>query len=193
MSNKKIPQHAELVFKGVLHDVYQWQQEMFDGSFATFEGIKRMDGLTILAITKGDMADKRILINYEQHPGTAAFITLPGGNTDDGEIKQAGVERELEEETGYRTDNWELWFTNDILKYKNMEWDNNFFIARDVEKTGEISLDSGEKIETKLVTFEKFLEIIQDERFRNKEITRLIQEMKGDVSKIEEFKQFLFL
>lgn len=39
--SKKIPDHAELVFKGVLHDVYQWQQEAFDGSFLTFEAIRR--------------------------------------------------------------------------------------------------------------------------------------------------------
>ncbi len=32
-----IPDHATCVFRGMLFDVYQWQQEMFDGSIETFE------------------------------------------------------------------------------------------------------------------------------------------------------------
>ena len=41
--SKKIPNHARLVFKGILHHIYQWEQEMFDGSVQTFEAIKKND------------------------------------------------------------------------------------------------------------------------------------------------------
>ncbi len=37
----KIPPNAKRVFKGIIFDVYQWQQKMFDGSKETFEMLKR--------------------------------------------------------------------------------------------------------------------------------------------------------
>jgi len=32
-----VPEEAKLVFKGIIYDVYQWEQKMFDGTFSTFE------------------------------------------------------------------------------------------------------------------------------------------------------------
>ena len=46
-----IPKDAKLVFKGKLFDVYQWQQERFDGSFATYERLRRRPSVTIIPIT----------------------------------------------------------------------------------------------------------------------------------------------
>jgi hypothetical protein len=33
----KTPKGAKLAFRGVVFDVYQWKQRMFDGSYQTFE------------------------------------------------------------------------------------------------------------------------------------------------------------
>ena len=61
---EKIPPHATCVFQGILFDVYQWQQEMFDGSFRTFEKIRRRTiGAQVIA-TRGD----RIFYSQEQQP-----------------------------------------------------------------------------------------------------------------------------
>lgn len=51
----KIPEDAKLVFKGVIFDVYQWEQEMFDGTYETFEAIKRVGTVQIIP-TIGDKA-----------------------------------------------------------------------------------------------------------------------------------------
>lgn len=118
---QKIPNHAKKVFSGVFHDVYQWEQEMFDGSFQTFEGLKRKDAVTILAIT----TDNKIIINNEEQPTVGRFISLPGGNSEgNGFLNEA--KRELEEETGYTSNEWRAWFDSDILYYGKMEWNNHF-------------------------------------------------------------------
>lgn len=36
----KLPPQAKKVFTGQIFDVYQWEQEMYDGSFETFEMLK---------------------------------------------------------------------------------------------------------------------------------------------------------
>ena len=45
-----IPDHATCVFHGALFDVYQWQQEMFDGTYETFEMLRRPDTIAVIAI-----------------------------------------------------------------------------------------------------------------------------------------------
>lgn len=46
----KIPINARRVFKGIIFDVYQWEQKMFDGNFKTFEMLKRPNTVEIIAI-----------------------------------------------------------------------------------------------------------------------------------------------
>ena len=45
----KIPQQAKKVFKGTIFSVYQWQQKMFDGTFQTFEMLKRAYTIEVIA------------------------------------------------------------------------------------------------------------------------------------------------
>ena len=40
-----IPHNAKKVFNGILFDVYQWKQKMFDNSIKTFEMLKRKSSL----------------------------------------------------------------------------------------------------------------------------------------------------
>jgi ADP-ribose pyrophosphatase len=70
----KIPKEAKLVFKGVIFDVYQWQQKMFDGSFETFEMLKRPNTVEIIA-TQGD----KILLSHQSQPNKKDFLSLFGG------------------------------------------------------------------------------------------------------------------
>ncbi|MBI2075156.1 MAG: hypothetical protein HYT82_00635 [Candidatus Harrisonbacteria bacterium] len=50
----------------MLFDIYQWKQKMFDGSFATFEKVKRReDTVTIVPITTNK---KIISVHEEQAP-----------------------------------------------------------------------------------------------------------------------------
>lgn len=40
VSRQPIPDHAKCVFKGVIFDVYQWEQKLYNGTTTTFEKLK---------------------------------------------------------------------------------------------------------------------------------------------------------
>lgn len=163
MLHKKIPQEARLAYKGKMFEVWEWDQEMFDGTYEVFEMIRRNNSSIIIPITK----DGLIIVNYEEQPHRGKFISLPGGFSEDGEDIDLNAKRELLEETGYTSNEWEMWFENDVLGYSKMEWFSYCYIARNCEKTGDTKFDPGEKIETKLLTLDEFINIIQDPLFRN--------------------------
>jgi ADP-ribose pyrophosphatase len=99
-----VPDSAERVFIGEIYDVYQWPQEMFDGTTHTFEMLKRKDGTHVICI-----ADDKIIVQNELQPHNNPRINFPGGqiNPED-ESSLAGAQRETREETGYTFKNWRL-------------------------------------------------------------------------------------
>ena len=186
---KKIPHNATLVFKGILHEVYQWEQEMFDGTYATFEAIRRGNSVTVIATTSN-----KIILNSEEQPNRAPFIAMPGGIADDGNVTiLENAKRELKEETGYESNDWKEWFTSDVLQSAKIEWNNYFFVAKNVQKTCEPHLDSGEKIKTKLITFDEFLELRHDPDFRNKDLIPILEKASQDKQKRKELEELLFI
>lgn len=182
---KKIPDNAKLVFKGVLHDVYHWEQELFDGSFATFEALKRRDAVTVIAVI-----DNKIIVNKEEQPALGEFLSLPSGNSET-EMFLEDAKRELLEETGYSSDSWISWFTNDVLRYHKLEWNNHYFIARDLKKVAEQRLDPGERIETHLYTFDDFLELRHNPRLRNKDIIPVLEKATSSEEEKQKLKDLL--
>ena len=159
----KIPENAELKFKGIIFDVYQWQQEMFDGSFETFEGLKRGNTVVIIPIVDG-----KFLINDEEQPSLGKFLTFPCGRIDKSEESLESAKRELSEETGYESNNWEKYMR--VQPDRKIEWTVHVFIAKNCKKTKNPKLDPGEKIVTKLVDFEELKQIFLSEEYRGKEL-----------------------
>jgi ADP-ribose pyrophosphatase len=185
---KKIPDHAKRVFEGVLFDVYQWDQEMFDGTVAIYESLKRKnDSVIILCVS-----DNKILINYESQPNCSDFISVPGGNCEPhSKDHKQDAERELLEETGYTSNDWEHFVTVDPIGYQKLDWDNHVYIARSAIKTSDQKLDSGERIQNKLVTYDEFCNLTEDEKWRDKDLTKIIRKIRESKEKEVEFKRSL--
>lgn len=167
-SKQPIPRTAKKVFSGILFDVYQWEQEQFDGTKKVFEKIKRQDTAGVIPITN----DKKILITVQEQPGTDPFIGLPGGIIDKGEDPLIAAKRELLEETGYTSDSWELFHS--IQPISKIDWTLYLFIARNCKKTTNTHLDSGEKMKIEAISWEELLQIIVKEEFRDHELALLI-------------------
>ena len=147
----KIPDQAKLAFKGQIFDIYQWEQEMYDGTTHTFERLKRPDTVIVIPVTE----DGKIIICHQQQPDRESFLSMIGGRIDEGEDSLEAGKRELLEETGYQSDGWVLY--EQIQPFTKMEWEIFTYIAKGCRKVAEQNLDGGEKIECLELSFRQRL------------------------------------
>ncbi len=145
----RVPEHATKVFEGIIYDIYQWEQKLFDGSSATFEMAKHIDAVSIIPII-----DDKVVILHEQQPRDVKRISFPGGQIDPGETIYEAALRELREETGMQFKTLKLVAIDDLGSTK-ADWWIYRFIATDLESTGEPKQDPGEQITHEIVSFEK--------------------------------------
>ncbi|MBI2022256.1 NUDIX hydrolase [Candidatus Daviesbacteria bacterium] len=179
----KIPENAKLVFKGVIFEVYQWEQEMYDGSVQTFERLKRPDTVVVFPVTE----DKQVIILEQEQPGKPTYIGAAAGRVEEGEEIERAAARELLEETGYQASEFIL--LSKVVPTDKIDWIVYLYVARGCKKVAEPSLDPGEKIKSRLVSFEKFLEIALDVNFYDREIKLDIYRAKSDPKEMENLKK----
>lgn len=144
-----LPPQAELKFKGQIFDVYQWPQEMFDGSTHQFEMLKRPDTVNVIGVSDG-----KILVINDEQPHLGSRMTFPGGRVDPTDMNTlAAAQREMQEETGYSFNSWRLIEVRQ--PYRKIEWFTYLYLAWDGRKNNEPRFDPGEKITLQLHTFEE--------------------------------------
>jgi 8-oxo-dGTP pyrophosphatase MutT (NUDIX family) len=186
-SKQPIPKHAKKVFKGVLFDVYQWEQKLFDGSTKIFEKVKRRDTVNILPIT----SDGKILLSEQEQPGIKPFIGSFGGMIDGGESPFEAAKRELLEETGFASDDIILW--DAVQPSEKIDWAIYTFIARNCRKQEEQSVDAGEKIKLLYLSFEEFLSIISDEKYRDIEVAIKLLRIMNKKEELDKVKKIFLM
>ncbi|MCA9367618.1 NUDIX domain-containing protein [Candidatus Kaiserbacteria bacterium] len=164
VSNQPIPNDARLVFEGQLFDVFQWQQEQFDGSIRTFEKLKRPDTVVVIPVTpKGT-----ILTTEQEQPGRASFRGLVGGRQESNESVYQTARREMQEEIGHTCDELNLWFaTHPTTK---IDWVVYYLVASGCMPSGMVQNDAGEKVKIVEKTFDEFLQLAFDDSFVEVEI-----------------------
>lgn len=151
-----IPENAKCVFHGKIFDVYQWPQQLFDGTTATFEMLRRADTVQIVAIKDG-----KIVLVHERQPHQDWHYGLPGGRNDiPGEDELTAAKRELLEETGMEFASWELIDARQPLR--KIDWLVYTFIATDFISQTAQSLDSGEEINVEEIAFDQALQLVKD-------------------------------
>ncbi|GAB4142753.1 MAG: hypothetical protein Fur0024_5380 [Patescibacteria group bacterium] len=161
VGNHLIPDNAKKVFTGVIFNVWQWEQTLFNGRKAIFERITRPDNVQILAITE----DKKIIFLEEEQPARRKEFKLPMGRDDHpGETPEECAKRELFEETGFVPEKIFLW-TKKLFHNKIAFWTWRF-VGLNCKKVADQNLDKGgEKISIKFLTFDEMLELTNDEGF----------------------------
>ena len=184
-SKQPIPENAKRVFRGVVFDVYQWEQKMFDGSKATFEKLKRPDTVVVFPVLPGG----KIILTEQEQPGKEPFIGATGGRVDEGEDILEAAKRELLEESGYTAEEFILWDAQHPTS--KVDWVVFTFIAKRVKKVADLHLDAGEKIELITLTLDELIDIPTKKNiyFAEQEIMLKLMEAKLDPKKKKELEE----
>lgn len=183
MRRQPIPDGARLTYRGAVFTVYQWDQPLFDGSTAVFERATRPDSVQVLPIKDG-----KILVAREEQPDTKPFWGLFGGVIDPGEDPLTAAKRELLEETGLVSDEWELLTT--IEFDDKLHWKIPYYVARGCRQADDPHQEPGERIEAVPVDFPRLVDILCDPECRARALAFhvLLLERAG---KLDEFRRKL--
>jgi len=181
-----IPKEAKKVFSGIIFEVYQWKQKMYDGSYKTFEIVYRGPSVEVLAVVKN-----KIIILEEQQPRKPSYLSLSGGRVEKNETPLAAAKRELLDETGYQAK--EMSLLQESFGFSKMSYHLSVFLAKDCRKISKPHPDNGEKIKFTLVSFEDFLQLARNKRFSAQvDLKFMMYEALLDKKKKQEFKKKLF-
>lgn len=151
-----IPDQAKKVFEGQIFDVYQWAQQLYDGSKATFEMLKRPD--TVVAIC---IVDDKLLVLDDEQPNRGLRRNFPGGRVDvEDETVEAAATREIHEETGYSFINWRL--VKVVQPQMKIEWFVYIWLAWEPAARDQPHADPGEKITVNALELDEVKRLIMD-------------------------------
>ncbi|MBI2593139.1 NUDIX hydrolase [Candidatus Daviesbacteria bacterium] len=183
----KTPPGAKKVFKGQIFDVYQWEQEMYDGSTHTFEKIVRPDTVLVIPVTQDG---KIIICEQEQPHRDKAYLSLISGRVEENELPEDAARRELLEETGFEAGELILW--DEYLPGTKIGWTIYTYVAKNCKKVAEQNLDPGERITCNLISFDEFIELLVDKKVDDIHLTVKALEAKLNPKKMEELKKVLY-
>ncbi|MHA1540822.1 MAG: NUDIX hydrolase [Alphaproteobacteria bacterium] len=163
--SKKIPDHAKCVHQGPVFKVYQWEENLPNGEKRIFEIAERKSGALIIPL------DEKGNVYYgeqqQQGFGNKPFVGLLGGEIEEGETSLETAKRELLEEGGLISNEWELFWKWDY--FGRLEGFVDVFVARNCKKTERPELNDGEKIVVKKCSLERyFREILSAPNCRDK-------------------------
>lgn len=144
-----IPKSAKPIYKGKIFSLYKWKQKLYDGSYADYEGVRRKDSVFIIAVV-----GKKIAVADVTEPGWRG-TSLISGRMEDGEKPLATARRELSEESGLSSEDFEMLET--LRPTGIVEWYIHLYAARNCKKIGKQNLDSGEKISIRELSLDEFL------------------------------------
>lgn len=157
-----VPDNAVRAFKGMIFDVYQWPQKLYDGSEHTFEMLKRVDTVSVVCVVDG-----KILVIDDEQPHLGSRRSFPGGRVDAQDVTiEAAAQREILEETGHSFKSWRLIKVSQ--PYRKIEWFVYVLLAWDETGKQEPAPDAGEKITAQELGFD--------------EVKRLVLQDKGSVA-----------
>lgn len=181
-SKQPMPPHAQRVFKGKIFDVYQWEQDAYDGTKHTFEKIKRLDTAVVIPI----LPNGNIIVSKQEQPLREPFYGFLGGRIEEGEDPFLAAQRELLEESGYESKDWSLFSA--VQPVSKIDWAIYTFIAHGAIKTHEPELDGGEKVDLLEVTFDEFIEMCAAGKLNEPELETAALRAKLDQRKMQEFR-----
>ena len=144
----------ELVYKGAIIDLYRDKVQAPDGNVQDYDFIGHKGAAAVMPVTD---EGKIIMVRQYRNALDRFTLEIPAGGLNSKE--EPGIvcaARELEEETGYKSDDLELLISvNTTIAFCNEKID--IFVARNLQKSHQ-HLDEGEFVEVEEYTIEELVE-----------------------------------
>lgn len=149
---------SEHIFKGRIISLQVDTVTLPNGEMATREIVKHPGAVAVIPL----IGDKMIVVEQYRKPLEKSQVEIPAGKLDAGEEPLKAALRELEEETGYRSENVKLvssfytspGFADEII---------HLYIAEDLVK-GNANPDEDEFLECEAITLEEAQQYMRDGR-----------------------------
>lgn len=144
------------------YDIWEYPVVQPNGNAAIYEMCVRQNAAMVIAEVDG----KIVVTRQIQQKGASEKYCLLGGMIEEGEHPQHAAMRELAEESGLTSDDWQL--LGQINHTNRMAWTDYLYMARNCKQTTTQHLDSGEQINLMHVTVEDFMsKILMSPDFRD--------------------------
>jgi len=149
---------SRLVFEGVFLKLFVDQVQSADGHQGTREYLRHPGAVMIIPLLD---AEHVLLERQFRYPLGRSIVEFPAGKIDAGEAPFQCARRELLEETGYTARRWSyLGGLHNAIAYSDEKIE--IFLAEDLERTGDATLDAGETLEVFEAPWRQLLEWVRD-------------------------------
>lgn len=127
------------------------------GTIHEFQVLDSPDWVAVIPVTP---ADEVVMVRQYRHGTASLSLEPPGGLVKDGKSAEQSGREELEEETGYQAENFELLGCMDPMPAL---FSNHYyvFLARNAVPTGRRNPDETEEVETVLVPAGRIRDMIR--------------------------------
>jgi len=164
----------ELVYKGAIIDIYKDTIQNPDGQICYYDFIGHKGAAAVMPVTD---EGKIIMVKQYRNALDRFTIEIPAGglNSKDEPMIECAA-REMEEETGYKSDNLELLISvRTTIAFCNEKID--IFVARDL-KPSKQHLDEGEYVEVLEFTIDELVEMVYSSKIQDSKTVAAIMAYK---------------
>ena len=181
------PDQAKRVFEGVLFDIWQWEQEQYDGNRAKYECLTRQDTVT----TIGFLDPETVLLTRQEQSGReTAFLDFPGGRVEGNESHEDAARREFLEETGLTIGR--IWPFRYVEHRGSARFAQTVFVAADLrDHVKERHLDPGERVEILRTQWDDAVRMCLNHELRQAEVMLAVLALAFDPEARTGLRKFL--
>ncbi len=181
------PDQAKRVFEGVLFDIWQWEQEQYDGNRAKYECLTRQDTVT----TIGFLDPETVLLTRQEQSGReTAFLDFPGGRVEGNESHEDAARREFLEETGLTIGR--IWPFRYVEHRGSARFAQTVFVAADLrDHVKERHLDPGERVEILRTPWDDAVRMCLNHELRQAEVMLAVLALAFDPEARTGLRKFL--